>query len=131
MQSYGGAPNGFMDFISEIPLFFLIFGGVLITLVVGGFLYVIIKGITTTVANNAAELIEQKCRVVDKRTEVSGGSGESSASTSYYTTFEFEDHSRIELYVRGTQYGLISVGDVGYLTYQGTRFKNFTRVQEL
>jgi Protein of unknown function (DUF2500). len=118
---------GFGDMLGEMPAFFKIFGGLVIVLVVGGFLYVIGKGLTTWTSNNAADLMQRPCRVVDKRTEVWGGSGDSSANTSYYITFEFEDHTRIELQVRANQYGLIAVGDMGELMYQGTRFKEFNR----
>ncbi|CAM2905262.1 DUF2500 domain-containing protein [Paenibacillus sediminis] len=124
------APNGFLDFLSEIPLFFKIFGGLVFTLVVGGFLFVIIRGLKIWLSNNASEIITQKCKVVDKRTEVWGGSGDSSANTNYYITFEFEDHTRKELYVSAKHFGLIVIGDQGELTYQGTRFKEFSRLAD-
>ncbi|MNN95776.1 hypothetical protein D3C81_2146400 [compost metagenome] len=89
---------------------------------------VIIRGIKTWTSNNNAEVISRRCKIVDKRTEVWGGSGDSSASTNYYITFEFEDNTRKELYVKANQYGLNVVGDKGELTYQGTRFKEFTRL---
>ncbi|WP_424767545.1 DUF2500 domain-containing protein [Paenibacillus sp. sgz302251] len=126
-MSYSDKP-GFFEFLSEVPLFFKIFGGILITLVVGVFVYVIIKGLTSWMSNNAAELVTQSCKVMDKRTEVWGGSGDSSANTDYYITFEFADHSRREIPVNPNQYGLIIVGDQGELTYQGTRFKEFKRI---
>lgn len=115
-------PYGFFDFLRELPLFFKLFGG----LIIGIFLIIVLKGLGIWVSNNNSEVITKKCRVVDKRTEVWGGSGDSSASTSYYITFEFEDHSRTELQLNGNEFGLIVVGDRGELTYQGTRFKDFT-----
>jgi len=128
MNNFGGPPgSGFFGFISELPLFFILFGGLLITLVIGAFSYAIIKGLKTWSSNNAAEVMVQRCKVVDKRTEVSGGSGDSSASTNYFITFEFEDGSRKEMHVRGNYYGLTTVGDQGELSYQGTRFKEFIR----
>jgi len=117
-------PHGF----SDIPLFFKLFGGIVVTLVVGTFLFVIVKGLSTWTSNNSAQLLKRKCTVVDKRTEVWGGSGDSSANTNYFITFEFEDNSRTELYVKANQFGLIVVGDQGELTYQGTRFKEFVRL---
>ena len=121
-------PDNFWEFMNEVPLFFKLFGGILVTLVIGSFLYVIIKGLTMWASNNAAEVTHKRCKVSDKRTEVWGGSGDSSAKTDYYITFEFEDQSRVELYVKPNIYGLISIGDSGELIYQGTRFKEFTRV---
>ncbi|WP_029192877.1 DUF2500 domain-containing protein [Paenibacillus harenae] len=115
-------------YLSEVPLFFILFGGAIVTLVVGTFLFVIIKGLSSWASNNAAELVTRSCKVVDKRTEVWGGSGDSSANTNYYITFEFEDRSRKELPVQSDRYGLIVVGDQGELTFQGTRFKEFKRL---
>jgi hypothetical protein len=125
-----GEPNGFFGFIREMPLFFKLFGGIVFTLVVGTFLFIIIKGLKSWISNNAAEMINKRCKVVGKRTEVWGGSGDSSANTNYYITFEFEDSTRIELYVRANHYGLIAEGDQGELTYQGTRFKEFIRLKD-
>ena len=119
--------SGFMDMWGEIPLFFKLFGSTVVLLVLGTFLYVIVKGLTTWSSNNASQLEARSSRAVAKRTEVWGGSGDSSSSTNYYITFEFENGERKELYVRPNQYGLIVVGDTGTLTYQGTRFKGFER----
>ncbi|MFD2329490.1 DUF2500 domain-containing protein [Cohnella sp. GCM10020058] len=121
------ANEGFVSFIKEVPLTFKLFGGFIFIILVGIFLYVIIRGVGTWTKNNASELITSPVKVVDKRTEVWGGSGDSSSSTNYYVTFELADHARIELQVRGDRYGLIVVGDHGQLTYQGTRFKEFHR----
>ncbi|RUS45436.1 DUF2500 domain-containing protein [Cohnella sp. AR92] len=127
MNSNFGQSNGFFDLLDDIPVFFKIFGGLVFALVFGGFLYIIIRGLTMWISNNAAELARRTCKVIDKRTEVWGGSGDSSANTNYYITFEFEDRTRIELYVRPQQFGLITIGDTGDLTYQGKRFKQFNR----
>ncbi|MBB3114755.1 hypothetical protein FHS18_006913 [Paenibacillus phyllosphaerae] len=126
MNRFSNDP-GFFGFMAGVPLFFKLFGGLVLTLVIGGFLYVIIRGVSTWSSNNASELLTRTAVIVDKRTEVWGGSRDSSASTNYYITFEFEDQSRMELPVRGDKYGLMVVGDRGNLTYQGTRFKDFDR----
>lgn len=120
-------PNVFSDFISEMPVFFKIFGGLILLLIVGTFLLIIMKGLRAWTENNKAEVVSKKCKIIDKRTEVWGGSGDSGANTNYYITFEFEDHTRKELYVKANLYGLLAVQDVGELTYQGTRFLDFTR----
>lgn len=123
-------PNGFSGFTSEMPLYFKLFGGLAFVLIVGSCLFVIMKGLSTWTSNQHAEVLRKKCRVVDKRTEVWGGAGDSSASTNYFITFEFEDHTRKELQVRAHQFGLLVVGDIGELTYQGTRYLDFTRIIE-
>ncbi|MNH94767.1 hypothetical protein D3C73_473920 [compost metagenome] len=122
-----GGPGGFFDFISEVPIFFIIFGVLLILFVLGVLIYITIKSLYIWMSNNAAEIVQKSCKVVNKRTEVWGGGDDSSANTNYYITFEFEDGSRLELFVKFNHYGLISVGDRGTLTYQGTRFKDFDR----
>jgi hypothetical protein len=115
------------QFDTGMPTTFKVFMGFIIIAISGTFIYVITKGVSTWTSNNAAQLVQANCKVVDKRTEVWGGSGDSSASTNYYITFEFEDGSRVELPVRSNQFGLIAAGDQGELTYQGTRFKGFNR----
>ncbi|NBC70153.1 DUF2500 family protein [Paenibacillus sacheonensis] len=110
-----------------MPLLFKLFGGLIFAIVIGGFLYVIIRGLWMWTSNNAADLVTKAVTVVDKRTEVWGGSGDSSTSTNYYVTFEMHDRSRLELQVRDNKFGLIVIGDQGELTYQGTRFKEFRR----
>ena len=120
--------NSFTEFISDVPLIFKLFGGFIILLVFGVFLYIIIRGLSTWISNNNAEVMRKKCKIVDKRTEIWGGSGESSTNTNYFITFEFEDKTRIELYVQANNFGLFVVGDIGELNYQGTRFLDFTRI---
>ncbi|MFC4101796.1 DUF2500 domain-containing protein [Paenibacillus xanthanilyticus] len=128
MNVYGEGP-GFSDFWSGMPLFFKLFGGLVFIIVMGGFASVFIRGIRQFASNNASNLVEQPARVVAKRSEVWGGSGEMSASTNYYVTFEFHDGARIELPVKGSEFGLLAEGDAGVLTHQGTRYKGFRRTQ--
>ena len=122
-----GEQSGFLGFVKEMPLFFKIFGGTIVTIIAAAIVFAIVRGLKMWLANNASELRTVNCFVVDKRTEVWGGSGESSANTNYYVTFEMDDRSRIELPMHGHSYGMIASGDRGLLTYQGTRFKEFKR----
>lgn len=126
MNPYG-KPPGFFDLLLELPLFFLLFGGLITAIVFGGFLYIIVKGLTLWSANNRAEMMEKKAKVIHKRSQVWGGSGDSSVNTDYFITFEMEDGRRIELQVKPQDFGLYLVGDEGIVRYQGTRFKGFTR----
>ena len=48
-------------------------------------------------------------------------------NTTYYVTFEVESGDRMEMNVRGSEYGMLAEGDVGKLTFQGTRYLNFER----
>lgn len=104
-------------------------GIVVALLVVGGFIFVIANIVATSVRNRQQPLLTRPARVVGKRLETSGGSGDSSASTWYYLTFEFPDGSREEFGVSGQEYGLLVEGDYGTLRSQGSWFKGFHRDQ--
>jgi len=113
---FSGSPPIFDAMFVIVPL-----------LIIGTLVFIIVKGLTTWASNNAAEVVHAPARVVSKRLEVSGGSGDTSSTTSYFVTFEFEDGGRIELRVRGSIHGLLVEGDYGTLNYQGTRFNDFQR----
>ncbi|WP_054973719.1 DUF2500 domain-containing protein [Paenibacillus sp. A3] len=121
------SPRGPFD--GPPPIFSIIFTLALI-IIVGTVLYKIFSSVSVWSANNASERLTVPCRVVAKRTQVSGGSGDSSAFTRYYATFEFENGERVELPLKGPQYGLMAEGDFGELTYQGTRFIDFVRMRK-
>jgi len=48
--------------------------------------------------------------------------------TNYYATFQFESGDRMELELKGHEYGLIVEGDKGKLTFQGSRYLGFERI---
>jgi len=64
-----------------------------------------------------------------------GGRGEKSylthhsANTTYYVTFEVESGDRMEFKVSDKEYGMLAEGDKGKLTFQGSRYKEFTRIK--
>ncbi|MBW3599500.1 MAG: DUF2500 domain-containing protein [Planctomycetes bacterium] len=67
--------------------------------------------------------------VVDKRTAVSGGSGDSSARTSYFVTCETEDGERREYPVwDGNLYGRMADDDAGILYLRADHALDFDRV---
>ena len=47
--------------------------------------------------------------------------------TSYYVTFQVESGDRMEFEVDGSDYGLLVQGDIGKLSFQGTRYLGFER----
>ncbi|MER2030155.1 MAG: DUF2500 domain-containing protein [Solibacillus sp.] len=51
-----------------------------------------------------------------------------STSTKYFITFEFESGDRSEFHVSGKEYGMLAEGDIGKLTFQGTRYLDFNRM---
>jgi lipopolysaccharide export LptBFGC system permease protein LptF len=112
---------------SGAPPVFLIFFFAIAAIIIGGILFTVVKGVGTWSQNNASPVLTRQALIVAKRTQVWGGSGESSASTNYYATFQFEDNSREEFQIKDSQFGLMAEGDHGVLDSQGTRFLDFQR----
>lgn len=107
--------------------FGFVFIVIIFVIVIGAIIYAIVSGISTWNKNNNSPILEVESKVVTKRMEISGGSGDSSAHTSYYVTFEVVSGDRLELMVNGQQYGQLVEGDSGILKFQGTRYLGFAR----
>ncbi|MCZ8523449.1 MULTISPECIES: DUF2500 domain-containing protein [Paenibacillus] len=121
------SPSPFGLFETAPPWFTFIF-----LAIAGMILFSLLRALTRSVsawsANNAAERLTRQASVVIKRAQVSGGSGDTRASTWYYVTFELsESGDRVEMPVSGSEFGMLVEGDQGQLTYQGTRFYDFMR----
>ncbi|GLI84391.1 hypothetical protein ANABIO32_20980 [Rossellomorea marisflavi] len=101
--------------------------GLGITVVIGIFLFQSFKGVSEWNSNNQSPRLSSRAEVVSKRTEVHGGGGDTLAHTSYYMTFQVENGDRMEMHVKGTEYGMLAEGDEGLLTFQGTRYLGFER----
>lgn len=123
----GVDPNFFMFNIVQfiVPVIFLfVFGMIAVNLV---------KGVNQWSYNNKQPVLTVWAKVVSKRTEVKrhhhnhNNHSHSTTSTRYYTTFEVESGDRMELKVSSNEYGALVEGDVGKLTFQGTRYKGFER----
>lgn len=106
------------------PIVFVIF----FCIIVGIILFTFIKGAAEWGKNNNSPQLTVAAHVKTKRTETSGGTGDTGASTYYYVTFEYESGDRQEFQMRGNQYGMLAEGDIGKLNFQGTRFLGFERV---
>ncbi len=115
-------PFGFSGFGFVSPMFTII-----PLIVFGVFAYVIGSTLYRWYANETSPVEERYATVMAKRTHVSGGGHNHHAHTSYYVTFELEDGGRMELPVRGNDYGILFEGDSGVLNWQGTRFNRFQR----
>lgn len=113
------------------PLMFLFVFGMII--------FTMISSIRTWNQNNHSPRLTVVASVIAKWTKVShhhhtnagnpsgvGGTCVSS-STSYYVTFQVESGDRMELQVRGSEYGMLVEGDYGKLSFQGTRYLGFER----
>lgn len=103
-------------------MFILVFGIIIIT---------VIKSVTVWNKNNNSPIIAADAKAVTKRSAVNSHHHRNNtmmhSTTSYFITFEFESGDRLELGVSSTDYGMIAEGDVGKLTFQGTRFHCFDR----
>lgn len=112
-------------------MFFLVFA-----IVIGVFIVRLIKGLSTWNKNNHSPRLTVEAAVVSKRqnTDVhhhhNNDHMHTSTSTQYYATFQFGGGDRLELRLSGQEYGLLAEGDVGELTFQGTRYLDFRRRSE-
>ena len=126
--------SGFDVFGGFVTMFFIVF-----LFTIGVFIAVIVRGISTWNKNNNSPRLTVTAKVVSKRTEVShhnhanagdvtGVHGYSTtSSTWHYVTFQVESGDRMELSVTGSEYGMLAEGDVGKLSFQGTRYLSFER----
>ena len=110
-------------FYAGIDMLFSILFPILFLVVLGMILYTIIGNISTWNKNNHSP-------VVAKRTEVSRHHTDNTMAhtfTTYYVTFQVESGDRMELTVSGSDYGMLVEGDIGKLSFQGTRYLGFER----
>lgn len=120
----------------EFDGFTVLFATVFI-LILGVFIATIVKGFQQWNKNNHSPQLTVEASVVAKRIDVShdqyanagdvtGAHGfHTTSSTSYYVTFQVESGDRMEFSVSGAEYGMLAEGDVGKLSFQGTRYLGF------
>jgi hypothetical protein len=108
---------------SAFPYIFL----VILALVLGVIIFAVVKSIGRGIKNQNSPILSVDSRIVSKRTETSGGGGDTMAWTHYYVTFEFEGGGRLEFQVEGEESGMLAEGDEGKVTFQGTRYVSFVR----
>lgn len=103
-------------------------------LIVGTIIMSLIRGISQWNKNNNSPRLTVNAKVVAKRTRIGRqhrttvvGVSHSSGYTDYYVTFEVESGDRMELAVNGNEFGMLVEGDMGKLSFQGTRYLGFTR----
>ncbi len=98
-------------------------------LVCGMILVTFVRGIMQWNRNNHSPRLTVDATVVAKRGQVNHHHHHTGNAmhTTYYATFQVESGDRMELSVSGTEYGMLAEGDVGKLTFQGTRYIEFVR----
>ena len=122
---YGGFDSFLFGGGFEI-IFFLFFGIVAVSIIV-----MFVRGIGQWNKNNRSPRLTVPAKVVAKRTDVThhhdANTHMDHHSTWYYVTFEVESGNRMELGVGGGEFGLLTEGDCGRLSFQGTRYLGFER----
>lgn len=121
--------NGFFGFnmFSLMSMLFPVF----FILIFGLFIFTIGRNIKEWNSNNKEPVLIVAAKLVSRRINNRrhhNSNGHSSNSTSYYATFEVESGDRMEFHISGKEYGLLAEGDMGKLTFQGTRYHSFERV---
>jgi hypothetical protein len=118
-------PIGFSDgfTLTVVPLLILVL-----------FLFIVFKGIKQWNYNNSQPVLSVWAKVVSRRTNVSYSASYDlnnisyyDSLTTYFATFEVESGNRMEFQVRGREYGMLTEGDIGKLTFQGTGYLGFNR----
>ncbi|MFS0783652.1 DUF2500 domain-containing protein [Bacillus sp. 1P06AnD] len=116
----------FFDGLATVfPIVFVTVFGLIVCVFIAG----LVGGIATWRKNNRLPVLDVSARVVAKRHKAGGG-GETSVHQSYFVTFEVASGDRMELQVRGDDFGQLCEGDEGALRFQGTRFVDFQRYRE-
>ena len=126
---YNDFDTGFgMGFQLFDVMFYLIF-----FLILGTFIFMLVKGLSTWNKNNHSPRLAVNAEVVSRRTDVNchhSGDNMATHSTWYYVTFQVESGDRMEFSVTGTEYGMLAEGDIGKLSFQGTRYLSFERERQ-
>jgi hypothetical protein len=113
-------------------LFFIIaaviVGGVFI-FVGGRLIKMIIQRISEKRYNDKQPVSTKDAKISSKRTIVTSGISGGTMHTFYFATFEFaENKERLEFRLPSKEYGVLAEGDLGKLTFQGTRYLQFQRI---
>ena len=110
-------------------------------LVFGLIIFRVVQGAKTWKKNNDSPVLTVLAKVVTKRSDVNYHHHNNNmtnnmpnntmdmgySSTDYYVTFEVPSGDRMEFHVPDAEYGMVTEGDHGNLTFQGTRFLSFER----
>ena len=114
-----------------VPMFI----GIIFVIIFIGIIASLFTGLRQWKKNEESPRLSIEAIVKSKRTNVTGNIHPNhhhnihshSSSTTYFVTFEFESGDRLEFHVSGKEYGILAEGDIGTLTFQGTRYLDFIR----
>ena len=121
MNTGFGMNTGFADMQAMASIIFAI--------IISVFVIVAVKGLGEWNKNNNSPRLTVPASIVTKRTNVSRHRHDNHHHTTmtYYVTFQVDSGDRMEFRVDGAEYGLLVEGDMGELTFQGTRYLGFER----
>ena len=129
MIGFGGDPGFDVTFSIMRIMVPVIFVLVFVIIIVA-----MVRGIGEWNKNNHSPKLSVPAKVVSRRTAVShhhhhqgNGMYHTHTATSYFATFQVESGDRMELTVSGSDYGMLVEGDIGKLSFQGTRYLGFER----
>ena len=94
------------------------------------FFAVVFKNIAQWFQNENAPRLAVSAKVVDMRrkTHHHHSNGHHHHTHTYHVTFEVESGDRMELKVSRSEYDMLTVGDTGRVSFQGTRYLGFDRI---
>jgi hypothetical protein len=110
--------------------------GIGFVVVFGLILYRVVLSARQYKRNNDSPVLTVDAKVTGKRMDVNDYRHASMSNntmdvgysqTYYYVTFEVESGDRMEFHVVNEEYGMLAEGDLGKLTFQGTRYMGFQR----
>lgn len=122
MIGFGGNSGFGVTFSIMQVIMLLVF-----VLVLGSIIVTLIRGVGEWNKNNQSPKLTVPVTVVAKRSDVHREIETMHTFTSYYVTFQVESGDRMEFEVDGSDYGLLVQGDIGKLSFQGTRYLGFER----
>ncbi|WP_419881345.1 DUF2500 domain-containing protein [Peribacillus sp. B-H-3] len=129
-----GAGEGGDWLFTAVPIFI----GIIFVIIFVGIIFSLFMGLRQWKKNEESPRLSVPAIVKIKRTNVrrhthhhDQNAPSHSSSTSYFITFEFESGDRSEFHVSGKEYGILAEGDTGTLTFQGTRYINYTRKKQI
>ena len=124
--------DGFNFMFGIFPFIFLIvFSFIFVVIIIK-----VVQGAKQWKHNNDSPVLTVDAKVVTKRSDVryrhnmnnsNDAMNMGYSSTTYYVTFEVQSGDRMELRVPDTEYGMLTEGDKGSLTFQGTRYLSYVR----
>ncbi len=117
----------------------MVFIALVFIIVIGAILFRAVKAVSEWSHNNRQPVLIVPAKLVTKRENVTvhrhhhqhgdhHHHSHGSTSTQYFATFELEQGERLEFQISGRESGLLAEGDAGELTYQGTRYQGFRRL---